>query len=281
MLAWSTVQHPSGIPWLRNTDRTDEHRIDPTSTPEFLRIYKIGEGNTLVADGWYRPVEQDKPILQQLNQQVTARFVTPMASAQGLAGAANDLPKTSQIVPIVDDGHPRVVESMMDKGPVSTLATDATIAGSLGAGPCVVVLMRAQSQSNRIYLGSIHLSSDGLRTLSTCRGNLLSLVQSVTIEMQKQQDTMKVNEAYIVGGANYEDTEFDEYARLIVAAKQLRGTFNLVGARVPVNGGNQAINAYIRANGLVEYFQQVMKSGSKSDDDATSEDDAPSDEDEA
>ncbi|MBV9547957.1 MAG: hypothetical protein JOY61_26585, partial [Chloroflexi bacterium] len=69
--------------------------------------------------------------------------------------------------------------------------------------------------------------------------------------------------------------------RLIVAAKQLRGTFNLVGARVPVNGGNQAINAYIRANGLVEYFQQVMKSGSKSDDDATSEDDAPSDEDEA
>lgn len=150
------------------------------------------------------------------------------------------------------------IESLQAAGPRCAVATGNMHAGSLGAGPCVVLLIRATSTWDRVALGSSHLDSSQMASTGGCDTNVRLLVQSATNLLRgsatdREDEKVRMVELYAVGGQIDEDWDPAEYSRLIVACDAWRSRGVKVVTKVPACGEGECVNAFIAIDGEPRY----------------------------
>ena len=163
----------------------------------------------------------------------------PGSSGIQLIGA-REAPQSDAEAEMNEDGGQAVPEAVL-------ATNDKVYISSGGAGPCVVLLIRLLTDVGEV-LGAIHLSADDMESLEQCTQSVNALLQEAVRVARLAGATKAGNRrAYLIGAENPTDDDdldaLQEIARALVTVERLQ--FNLLGANLLVNGGNQFVDVYM------------------------------------
>jgi hypothetical protein len=203
-----------------------QQRVDPFDL-------QLLDGQLQPTGAEYQQVDGDEDFLDNLHKELVGQ-------------AHSDDIIESEVGGIADDAKLAVFQ-MAPAVPVATVTQAA--AGTTGVSPCVAVLVKGDRNQQHGY-GCIHLSAVDMETYQGTVDALDRLWTEFTAKLGGAPTA--AGALFAVGGAEDENVEWAEFARVVGACRALAAAkaITFVGVVIPVNGQEGSVEVYVNEDGV-------------------------------